>query len=113
MRLFETARQTPLFLVFFLTGTALGALYDLLGIFRKNKTSLIVSDVFFSITFTVVTGAVSYFFNSGEFHLYFYFGEALGILTEHKTLGYFIKISMDFFQKILYNLYMQARKRNL
>lgn len=104
MRLFETARQAPLFFIFLLSGAVLGVIYELFGFFRNNKILLVISDVIYAVIFTAFTGVVAYFFNKGEMHWYFYLGEVCGLIIEHKTLGFFIKVFMDFLRKILYNL---------
>lgn len=103
MRLFESARQAPLFAVFFCVGAVLGLIYDVLYILRKGKT-VNLSDILFCICFFVLFSLFAYIFNSGEVHWYFFLAAICGFCAERVSLGFFIKKLIDFIAKIVYNL---------
>lgn len=102
MRLFETSRQAPLFAVFFCLGILLGIIYSLLYAlrYRQNK---VLADIIFSLVYGVLFCLCAYIFNSGEIRIYFFVAVLLGFLWERPFVGYFIKKTIDFFAKILYN----------
>ncbi len=110
MKLFESSRQAPLFLIFACCGILLGIIYDILYIFRRRKKSIALhaADAFFSICFFAFTALCALIYNSGKLEWYYFAGLATGFTLEHFTLGSFIKISIDFFAKILYNLYIKS-----
>ena len=107
--LFESSRQAPLFSVFICLGIVLGAIYDIFYVFRLKRKGFFIhlSDILFSLVFFVFTAACTFLFNSGQLEIYFFFGIFLGFCAERASLGKFIKISIDFFAKILYNLYIR------
>ncbi len=102
MRLFETSRQAPLFAVFFCLGIFLGVVYGLLYVFRRGR-SKVFADIIFSLVYGVGFALCAYFFNSGEIRLYFFVAVFTGFLCERPFIGYFIKKSIDFSAKVLYN----------
>ena len=106
MRLFESARQAPLFVLFFCAGVIAGAVYDVFYIFRcgKKNAAIYLSDILFSFCFFAVFAFFAYFFNSGEIHWYFFPAVFLGFCAERASLGFFIKKLIDFITKIVYNL---------
>lgn len=107
MKLFVTSRQAPLFVVFFCLGVLLGIIYDLFYLFRCRKPPVITGffDIIFSFLAFILTVHFVQFFNSGAIKIFMFFAIFLGFIIERVTLGFFIKIFMDFFMKILYNLY--------
>ncbi len=106
MKLFESARQTPLFLVFICLGAVLGIVYDIFYVFRKRRRGIFIhlSDILFSLIFFLLTAMTCHLFNSGKLEIYLFSGIFLGFCVERATLGNFIKFSIDFLAKILYNL---------
>lgn len=110
--LFVSTRQAPLFAVFICLGVILGIIYDIFYLFRlKRKGVLIhISDVVFSLIFFVITALTVFLFNSGKLEIYFFLAIFLGFCAERLSLGKFIKIFIDFFSKILYNLYMNFKE---
>ena len=113
--LFFSTRQAPLFAVFICLGVVLGIIYDIFYIFRiKRKGFLIhISDIIFCLVFFILTALTVSLFNSGTLEIYFFLGIFLGFCSERASLGKFIKISIDFFLKILYNLYIQFKDTSL
>lgn len=113
--LFFSTRQAPLFAVFICLGVVLGVIYDIFYLFRLKRKGIIIhiSDVIFCLLFFVLTAATVYFFNSGNLEIYFFLGILLGFCAERVSLGKFIKISIDFFSKILYNLYIRFKNTSL
>ena len=111
MKLFETTRQLPLFSVFICLGAVLGIVYDLFYVFRKRRKGILIhfSDILFSLIFFLLTASSCQLFNSGKPEIYLFLGIFLGFCIERATLGNFIKISIDFFSKILYNLYVRFK----
>ncbi len=109
--LFISTRQAPLFAVFICVGIVLGIIYDIFYVFRLKRKGIIihVSDIIFSVAFFVLTALTTLLFNSGKLEFYFFFGIFLGFCAERASLGKFIKISIDFFSKILYNLYIRFK----
>lgn len=107
MKLFESLRQAPLFVVFFCLGVMLAIIYDIFYLFRyKRKPALTaISDIIFSMAFFVLTVYFIQTFNSGALKIFMFFAMFCGFTVARLTLGTFIKIFIDFFVKILYNLY--------
>lgn len=110
--LFVSSNQAPLFAVFICLGIVLGAVYDIFYLFRLNRKGIFIhlSDILFSIIFFVLTALTVFLYNSGKLEIYFFFGIFLGFCAERASLGKFIKISIDFFAKILYNLYIRFKE---
>ena len=113
--LFFSTRQAPLFAVFICLGIVLGAIYDIFYIFRKKRKLLLLHlcDILFSLCFFVLTALTAYHFNSGNLEFYFFSGIFLGFCAERASLGKFIKFSIDFFAKILYNLYIRFKDTSI
>ena len=111
MNLFETTRQLPLFAVCICSGAVLGIIYDIFYIFRRKRKGIFLhaSDAIFSLIFFLLTSLTVQLFNSGKLEIYLLFGIFLGFCIERTTLGFIIKIFIDFFIKILYNLYIRLK----
>ncbi len=107
MKLFETSLQAPLFLVFTCLGIILGIVYDILYFLRikRKPVFMAVADILFSGIFFLLTLYFVTVFSNGKVHWFLFFGIFSGFTLERLTLGNFIKIFIDFFTKILYNLY--------
>ncbi len=106
MKLFETSRQAPLFIVFICAGIILGIIYDILYVFRykRNPFIMAIGDILFSAIFFFIMLYFITKFNSGAPKIFMFFAVFLGFCAERFSLGNFIKIFIDFFVKILYNL---------
>ena len=109
--LFITTRQAPLFAVFICLGVVLGAIYDFFYMFRLKRQGIFLhlSDMLFSLIFFILSAVTIQLYNSGKLEFYFFSGIFLGFCAERASLGKFIKISIDFFAKILYNLYVRLK----
>ena len=107
MRLFESSRQAPLFLLFICCGILQGLVYDLFYLFRRNRKGVLIhiSDLLFSLFFLLSTAFTAYIGNKGELQWFFFLGILVGFYIEISTSGYFIKIFIDFFTGFIYNLY--------
>ncbi len=94
--------QAYLFLVFSLTGVAIGILFDFFRILRRSiKTSNIITyieDVLFWILTGILVLYNIWYFNNGEIRIYMFLGIIIGVLVYMSTLSnIFVKI----FSKIL------------
>ncbi len=94
--------QAYLFLVFSLTGVAIGILFDFFRILRRSiKTSNIITyieDVLFWILTGILVLYNIWYFNNGEIRIYMFLGIVIGVLVYMSTLSnIFVKI----FSKIL------------
>ena len=94
--------QAYLFLVFSLTGVAIGILFDFFRILRRSiKTSNIITyieDVLFWILTGILVLYNIWYFNNGEIRIYMFLGRVIGVLVYMSTLSnIFVKI----FSKIL------------
>lgn len=83
--------QAYLFLVFTLTGVAIGVLFDFFRILRKIiKTSNFVTYIE-DISFWILTGLIIlyniWYFNDGEIRIYMFLGIIIGILIYMSTLS--------------------------
>ncbi|MBE7092678.1 MAG: hypothetical protein E7365_05825 [Clostridiales bacterium] len=107
MKLFESSKQAPLFALFIILGIILGIVYDIFYVFRYKRRPVLmaVSDILFSGIFFVLTLHFIEKFNNGNMYWFIFLALILGFIAERITLGNFIKIFIDFFAKILYNLY--------
>lgn len=94
--------QAYLFLVFSLTGVAIGILFDFFRILRKTiKTHNIVTYIE-DILFWILTGLLIlyniWYFNDGEIRIFMFLGIILGVLIYMSTLSKFVILV---FSKIL------------
>lgn len=94
--------QAYLFLVFSLTGVAIGILFDFFRILRRTiKTNNIVTYIE-DVLFWILTGLLIlyniWFFNNGEIRIYMFLGIILGVLIYMSTLS---NILIKIFSKIL------------
>ena len=99
--------QAYLFLVFTLTGIAIGILFDLFRVLRKSfKTSDIITYLQ-DILFWILTGTLIlyniWYFNDGEIRLFMFLGIIIGILI-------YILILSNFFMKIFLNIFKIIKK---
>ena len=98
--------QSYLFLIFSLTGVAIGFLFDFFRILRRTiKTSNIMTYIE-DILFWILTGLLIlyniWFFNNGEIRIYMFLGIILGILIYMSTLSnILIKIFSTILQTII------------
>ena len=94
--------QAYLFLVFSLTGVAIGVLFDFFRILRRTiKTANIITYIE-DILFWVLTGILIlyniWYFNNGEIRVYMFLGIILGVLIYMSTLS---NIVVKLFTRIL------------
>lgn len=97
--------QAYLFLVFSLTGVAIGILFDFFRILRRTiKTNNIITYIE-DVLFWILTGLLIlyniWFFNNGEIRIYMFLGIILGILIYMSTLS---SILIKVFSKILHTI---------
>ena len=83
--------QAYLFLVFSLTGVAIGILFDFFRILRRSiKTSNIITyieDVLFWILTGILVLYNIWYFNNGEIRIYMFLGIVIGVLVYMSTLS--------------------------
>lgn len=94
--------QAYLFLVFSLTGVAIGVLFDFFRILRRTiKTSNIITYIE-DVLFWILTGILIlyniWYFNNGEIRIYMFLGIIMGVLIYMSTLS---NIIIKIFSKIL------------
>lgn len=94
--------QAYLFLVFSLTGVAIGVLFDFFRILRRTiKTSNVITYVE-DVLFWILTGLLVlyniWYFNNGEIRIFMFLGIILGVLIYMSTLS---NILINIFSKIL------------
>jgi len=97
-----TQNQAYLFLVFTLTGVAIGILFDFFRILRKTiKTSNFITNIE-DIIFWILTGLLIlyniWYFNDGEIRIYMFLGIIMGLLIYMSTLS---KAIIQIFSKVL------------
>ena len=94
--------QAYLFLVFSLTGVAIGVLFDIFRILRKSiKTPNIIiyiEDILFWILAGLLILYNIWYFNDGEIRIYMFLGIIIGLLLYMSTLS---NIIIKIFSKIL------------
>lgn len=94
--------QAYLFLVFSLTGVAIGVLFDIFRILRKSiKTPNIIiyiEDILFWILAGLLILYNIWYFNDGEIRVYMFLGIIIGVLLYMSTLS---NIIIKIFSKIL------------
>ena len=94
--------QAYLFLVFSLTGVAIGVLFDIFRILRKSiKTPNIIiyiEDILFWILAGLLILYNIWYFNDGEIRVYMFLGIIIGLLLYMSTLS---NIIIKIFSKIL------------
>lgn len=88
------AQQTKSFLLSLGMGFLLGIIYDLIRIIRisisKNKTGVILSDLFFCAVACMGTFLFCLTVNEGEIRLFLVLGEIAGFFTYYFSLGVII-----------------------
>lgn len=94
--------QAYLFLVFSLTGVAIGVLFDFFRILRRTiKTANIITYIE-DVLFWILTGLLIlyniWYFNNGEIRIYMFLGIIMGVLIYMSTLS---NILIKIFSKIL------------
>lgn len=94
--------QAYLFLVFSLTGVAIGVLFDFFRILRRAiKTANIITYIE-DVLFWILTGILIlyniWYFNNGEIRVYMFLGIILGVLIYMSTLS---NIVVKLFTRIL------------
>ena len=94
--------QAYLFLVFSMTGVAIGILFDIFRILRRTiKTSNIITYIE-DVLFWILTGILIlyniWYFNNGEIRIYMFLGIIIGVLIYMSTLS---NIIIKIFSKIL------------
>lgn len=94
--------QAYLFLVFSLTGVAIGVLFDFFRILRRTiKTSNVITYVE-DVIFWILTGLLVlyniWYFNNGEIRIFMFLGIILGVLIYMSTLS---NVLINIFSKIL------------
>lgn len=97
--------QAYLFLVFSLTGVAIGVLFDFFRILRRTiKTANIITYIE-DILFWILTGILVlyniWYFNNGEIRIYMFLGIIMGLLVYMSTLS---NILVKLFTKVLSTL---------
>lgn len=94
------------FFVFFAAGVLLGAVYDILRIwramFRSEKRSVFFQDLFYMILAAFFTFLVNLGVDYGELRFYLFLGEILGWFAWHYTVGL---VTVSFFRKLFRFLY--------
>jgi len=100
--MFMAQNQAYLFLVFSLTGVAIGILFDFFRILRRTiKTSNFITYIE-DILFWILTGLLIlyniWFFNNGEIRIYMFLGIIIGVLIYMSTLS---NILIKIFSSIL------------
>lgn len=97
--------QAYLFLVFSMTGVAIGILFDFFRILRRSiKTSNFITYIE-DVLFWILTGLLVlyniWYFNNGEIRIFMFLGIILGVLIYMSTLS---SILIKIFSKILQTL---------
>lgn len=104
--------QAYLFLVFSLTGVAIGILFDIFRVLRKNFKTVDIITYIQDILFWILTGLLIlyniWYFNNGEIRLFMFLGIIMGILIYIlilsniviKILTFILKPIKTFFVKI-------------
>lgn len=98
--------QAYLFLVFSMTGVAIGVLFDFFRILRRSiKTSNIITYIE-DVLFWILTGLLVlyniWYFNNGEIRIFMFLGIILGVLIYMSTLSnILIKIFSTILQTII------------
>ena len=115
MRLFESSRQAPLFLLFFLLGAVLSAVYDLLYLFRRGGKTLptVFSDILFVVIVFVSASYCAYAANAGALRWYFLAAALTGFALGRAVWGFFLKKTIDFAADFCYNLYRRFSETRL
>ena len=98
--------QAYLFLVFSMTGVAIGILFDFFRILRRSiKTSNIITYIE-DVLFWILTGLLVlyniWYFNNGEIRIFMFLGIILGVLIYMSTLSnLLVKIFSTILQTII------------
>lgn len=94
------------FLAFIVAGVLLGAVYDILRIwramFRSERRSVFFQDLFYMVLAAFFTFLVNLGVNYGELRLYLFLGEILGWFAWHYTVGL---VTVSLFRRLFRFLY--------
>lgn len=112
--LFETLKQSYIFLGAIYFGLISGILFEMLSFFfgKKNKIYIWIKDILFSIFSTLLFIVCIKTINYGEFRLYILLAFIVGFILEHLTIGFLIEKLIQFtckFFKMVYNKLMKNK----
>lgn len=110
--------QAYLFLVFSLTGVAIGILFDIFRILRRSIKTLDIITYIEDILFWILTGLLVlyniWYFNNGEIRIFMFLGIIMGILVYMSTLSSaIIKIFSKILQTIIKVLELPFKTINI
>lgn len=112
--LFETLKQSYVFLGALYFGLICGIGYEILHFFlgKKNKICVWIRDILFSFLSTILFIFCLKLVNYGEFRLYILFAFIVGFILERTTIGFLvekiIQIACKFFS-LVYNKLMKSK----
>ena len=106
MRLFESAREAPCFLLFALAGAILGMIYDLLYLLRRSKKVFVrrCADVIFLAAYALIGYTCARKGNHGALPFYCLLGLVTGFAAGRFGIGFFLKKLIDFSAKKCYDI---------
>lgn len=112
--LFETLKQSYIFLGALYFGLILGTIYEIISFFFKNKKKffVLIKDFLFSVVATILFVICLKLVNYGEFRLYIFLAFVVGFILERTTIGFLVEKLMQiickFFQ-LVYNKLMKNK----
>ena len=112
--LFETLKQSYLFLGAIYFGLILGIVYEILIFFFKNKNKFfsIAKDLIFSLLATFLFITCLKLVNYGEFRFFILIAFIVGFIIERLTIGFIVSKTIEFtckFLKLVYNKLMKNK----
>lgn len=112
--LFETLKQSYVFLGAIYFGLILGIFYEILRVFLnyKSKIFIYIKDILFSLLSTILFIICLKIVNYGEFRLYILFAYIVGFILERTTIGFLVEKLIQIickFIRIVYNKLMKSK----
>lgn len=112
--LFETLKQSYVFLGAIYFGLLLGIVYEILNFFlkKKNKIFTFLKDLLFSLSATFLFIVCLKLVNYGEFRLFILLAFIVGFIVERLTIGFIVSKVIEFtckFLKIVYNTLLKNK----
>lgn len=112
--LFETLKQSYIFLGAIYFGLICGILFEILQFFlgKKNKVFILIKDVLFSLLSTILFIICLKLVNYGEFRLYILLAFIVGFILERTTIGFLVEKLIQFickFIRFVYNKLMKSK----
>ena len=115
--LFETLKQSYIFLGCIYFGIILGIFYDItkfiVKLLKNNKVVQFIFDIIFSVFFVLMFFVCLNIVNFGEFRFFVLISYILGFVIEQKSLGFLVDFCFQKIYNFLRKIFIKLSKTKL